>query len=431
MTENHFDQGNEDRRKQENRDRKPSYSSSPIGAPIGAGNTVIVDLSLPVVPGLSPQQQQMPLGLLQVPDVPLQFRLSSPSSVHSFSPDSPSFSSNFSPERTEYRWRHSPTPAIAYSPPDHPPPDHDKLHHVSPQEDLDTSMSWSQTVSSTSEKAVDAQPSEIVTKPKYRFPFTSLTTRNPLKAGTRPGRRGKKMCQRCRVHKRGKAAPCDPPSDDPDGPCIPCRKAGCAEKCLPRTWPNRSPYNIGNVDTAKRIENMLPVLEGRTKRILEEELKGVKRREEEREKEGSHMARGQGQEIVSLREMELEDPWKGMMKVSTASKRSMMSNDTISDSLQSASTSSGQAAKIGQGNYERSAYTAGTLGEIDDVSETLLDRISRVDARYPGFRRRLLQHLDYLEQEYQAGFAPTNGILNGNVQNEAASSKTSCGCSNT
>jgi|SRR5271156_754333 len=166
MEEHPFEQGNEDRRKQEKRLGTSQYT----GNGTVSGNEIRVgELSSPlaVVSGLSPQQQQITVGLLQVPEVSLQFRLSSPASVHSFSPESPSFSNNLA-EVAEYQWRQSPTPAIAYPPPDYPPPDHNKLHHSSPlpQQEFGSSISWSQTASSSSDPAVHNRPSQSVTKPK-------------------------------------------------------------------------------------------------------------------------------------------------------------------------------------------------------------------------------------------------------------------------
>jgi len=56
--------------------------------------------------------------------------------------------------------------------------------------------------------------------------------------GNRPGRAGSWLCARCRKGKRGQKAPCVKDLNDPDGPCVPCRKAGLtASACGPISLP--------------------------------------------------------------------------------------------------------------------------------------------------------------------------------------------------
>jgi hypothetical protein len=95
----------------------------------------------------------------------------------------------------------------------------------------------------------------------------------------RPGRRGALKCARCRRHKRGARvikycivililkAPCNTLLDDPDGPCIPCRKAGQEMSCGVRTYPSgrllavpRHWDTAGVEDIQQMVDPFLPSL---------------------------------------------------------------------------------------------------------------------------------------------------------------------------
>ena len=206
----------------------------------------------------------------------------------------------------------------------------------------------------------------------------------------RPGRRGKKLCQRCRRHKRSTAAPCEPPTEDPDGPCIPCRKAGVADICLPRTWTKRSPYSIAATAATTRIESMLPMVKGTQRKIFEEELESRRRQEEEvmkRRNENCAMVAE-----ADLKEPSVETVWNPL-------------EDTHQDSQNTFKSPALPEPRetIATVNSERKSQNPDHSPEPNDISNMLIERISRFHARYPGFQQRLLEELDSLEQEYPTG----------------------------
>jgi len=85
--------------------------------------------------------------------------------------------------------------------------------------------------------AVLSTPSSIPPATGRHRQSTTNVVRSIVR-GNRPGRAGSWLCARCRKGKRGQKAPCVKDLNDPDGPCVPCRKAGLtASTCGPISLP--------------------------------------------------------------------------------------------------------------------------------------------------------------------------------------------------
>jgi len=141
------------------------------------------------------------------------------------------------------------------------------------------------------------------------------------------------------------------------------------------------------------------MVNGTQRKIFEEELECRKRLEEEAMKRKNENCAMVAE--ADLKEPSMETVWNRLEDTHQAS-QNIFKSPALPEPRET----------IAEVDSERKPENADLSLASNDISNLLLERISRFHARYPGFQQRLLEELDSLEPQ----------DLNGNLETEVSTS---------